>query len=131
VLPRLVLTLLAAAALLMAAAVPAQPAAKKYRGFVSLSGKPVHDGSQGAGWTLSFRERATGRVRYKACLKNLSTGSVRCFRRRTPASGRQNVFVALYVNDVGGPGRWRARWFVRGVRVAEWRFRVRPETTGP
>jgi len=122
--------LLAATAALLVTAAPAQPAAKKYRGFVSVSGKAERDASQGAGWTLSFRERATGRVRYKACLKNLSNGAVRCYRRRTPASGRQDVFVAIYVNDVGGPGRWRARWFVRGVRVAEWRFQVRPEFEG-
>ncbi len=38
--------------------------------------------------------------------------------------------MALYVNDVGGPGRWRARWFVRGRRVAQWRFRARSEREG-
>jgi len=42
-------------------------------------------------------------------------------------SGRQDVFVALYVNDVGGSGRWSARWFVRGRQVAARRFSVRPE----
>lgn len=108
-------------------AAPAEPAAKKYRGFVSLSGQPRHSGSQGAGWTLSFRERARGRVRYKTCLRHLGNGSTRCYKRRAPASGRQDLFVARYVNDIGGPGRWRARWFVRGDRVGEWRFTVRPE----
>ena len=113
-----------------AAGPSADTSAKKYRGFVSLLGTPERDASQGAGWTLSFRERAEGRVRYKACLKHLGNGTTRCYRRRTPASGRQDIFVALFVNDVGGPGRWRARWFVRGRRVAAWRFTVRPESTG-
>ena len=112
------------------AAAPADVSAKTYRGFVSLSGTPERDASQGAAWTLSFRERARGRVRYKTCLKHLGNGTTRCYRRRTPASGRQDLFVARFVNDVGGPGRWRARWFVRGRRVAEWKFRVRPEPTG-
>ena len=125
----LVATLAAVALALPAqgAAAPAETSAKTYRGFVSLLGTPERDASQGAAWTLSFRERARGRVRYKTCLKHLGNGTTRCYRRRTPASGRQDVFVARFVNDVGGPGRWRARWFVRGVRVAEWKFTVRPE----
>ena len=121
---------MAVATLSLAGAAPAEPAAKKYRGFVSLFGKPVRDASQGAAWTLSFRETADGRVRYKTCLRHLGNGSTRCYKRRTPSSGRQDLFVARYVNDVGGPGRWRARWFVRGRRVSEWRFTVRPEFEG-
>ena len=124
---RAIAVAVAVATLSLAGAAPAAMAAKKYRGFVSLFGTPERDASQGAGWTLSFRETVEGRVRYKTCLRHLGNGSTRCFKRRTPASGRQDVFVARYVNDVGGPGRWRARWFVRGDRVAEWRFRVRPE----
>jgi hypothetical protein len=41
--------------------------------------------------------------------------------------GVSRVFVARFVNDRGGPGRWRARWIVDGETVASWRFRVRPE----
>jgi hypothetical protein len=37
------------------------------------------------------------------------------------------VFVARFVNDRGGPGRWRARWRVDGRIVDTWRFTVRPE----
>lgn len=122
--------MLSLAGLAVGGAAPAEPAARKYRGFVSLFGEPVRNASQGAGWTLSFRERARGRVRYKTCLRHLGNGSTRCYKRRTPSSGRQDLFVARYVNDVGGPGSWRARWFVRGRRVGEWRFTVRPEFGG-
>jgi len=105
--------------------------APKYRGFVTVGRGPTHVGAQGNAWTLVFRERAAGSVPFKACVKHLDRPRVsRCWRGRTGASGSSRQFVALYVNDTGGVGRWRARWFVRGRRVAGWRFVVRPEFEG-
>ena len=105
----------------------AESSARKYRGYVSLGAGPVHSGSQGAAWTLVFRERVTGRVRYKVCLRHLGSNVRRCYRRRTNSRGRSSIFVARFVNDVGGPGEWRARWRARGKRRASWDFTVRSE----
>jgi len=111
---------------LLAAASPA--AADDYRGHVDrLDGRPTHEGSQGAGWRAVLREEIAGRVRYRVCLRHLGNGERRCWNRRTSRRGVSRVFVALFVNDVGGPGKWRARWTVDGERVAAWRFRVEPE----
>jgi hypothetical protein len=62
------------------------------------------------------------------CVRHLRNGERRCWRRRSRGDGVSRVFAALFVNDVGGPGRWRARWTVAGRTVATWRFRVRPES---
>jgi hypothetical protein len=102
--------------------------AATYRGYVSVGRGPTHSGVQGDGWTAVFRERRAGRVRYTVCVRHLDPPRVkRCYRRRSGRSGRSRVFIALYVNDVGGPGDWRARWLVRGRTAAVWRFRVRSE----
>jgi hypothetical protein len=107
---------------------PADESGARYRGFVDrFDGEPAREGSQGAGWRAIFEEKAAGRVRYRVCLRHLGNGERRCWDRRTNRRGVSRVFVALFVNDRGGPGRWRARWFVDGERVATWRFRVRPE----
>jgi hypothetical protein len=92
-----------------------------------LNSQPTREASQGAGWRTIFRERVPGRVRYTVCLRNLDNRVGKCWRGRTGTRGRSRIFVALFVNDQGGPGRWRARWKVAGRVVATWRFRVRPE----
>lgn len=99
-----------------------------YKGFVGLFGDPVRSASQGAGWTANFEEKDRGSVTYKVCLKHLDPPTVkRCWVRSTGANGRSEIFVALYVNDVGGAGEWKARWKVAGKVVEKWRFKVRPE----
>ncbi len=106
----------------------ASTAARRYRGYVDrLDDQPTHEGSQGAGWRAVFKERAAGRVSYRVCLRHLADGIRRCWDRRTNANGASRVFVARFVNDRGGPGKWRARWLVDGHQVASWRFKVRPE----
>jgi endonuclease YncB( thermonuclease family) len=107
---------------------PASASARRYRGYIDVfNGEPTREASQGAGWRAIFRERAAGRVRYKVCLRHLGNDAQRCWSRRTSERGRSRVFVARFVNDRGGPGRWRARWRVNGRIVSSWRFTVRPE----
>jgi hypothetical protein len=111
-------------------AAPVAEAASRgdYRGYVDrLDDTPTHEGSQGAGWRTVFKEHVEGRVRYRVCLRHVRNGERRCWSRRTGQRGVSRVFVARFVNDRGGPGRWRARWIVDGETVASWRFRVRPE----
>jgi hypothetical protein len=106
----------------------ATAAARRYRGFVDrFDDRPTHEGSQGAGWRAVDKETVSGRVRYRVCLRHLGNGEQRCWNRRTGRRGVSRVFAALFVNDEGGPGKWRARWFVDGEQVASWRFTVRPE----
>jgi hypothetical protein len=114
--------------MLGAGAGAAEASARDYRGYVDrLDGVPTHEGSQGAGWRAILEEEVDGRVDYRVCLRHLGNGERRCWNRRTNRRGISRVFVALFVNDVGGPGRWRARWTVDGEHLATWRFRVRPE----
>jgi hypothetical protein len=109
--------------------VPTAAAQSGYRGFVDrFDGVPTHEGSQGAGWRAVFRESLDGRVRYRVCLRHRRSEKQRCWDRRTNANGVSRVFVARFVNDRGGPGRWRARWRVDGRIVDTWRFTVRPES---
>jgi hypothetical protein len=126
----LVLALLTPVLVLAAVGEPPQASGgKAYDGYISLFGSgPVHEGSQGAGWTASFRERRRGRVRYRVCLKHTNSPKVkRCWRGRTGRRGRSEIFVARFVNDRGGPGRWRATWRRHGRRVDAFEFKVRPE----
>jgi hypothetical protein len=120
------LPLLLIAAALGAASGPAQAA--DYRGYVSVGRGPTHVGVQGNAWTLVLRESKPGRLSYRVCLGHLEAPRVRrCYNRRTSSRGRSSVVVALFVNDRGGTGRWRARWYVGGRSVDTWSFRVRPE----
>jgi hypothetical protein len=125
---RFVLPVLLAAAL----ALPATASAgvdpySGHIGLVSRPGEKVRSGEQGAGWQAIFRERRSGRVAYRLCLRHFDNDTRRCWNRRSRRSGRSRVFVALFVNDRGGPGRWRATWSVDGTRVAAWKFTVRTE----
>lgn len=127
---RSALTALAVAPL-AAASLGATPVEAKrwYSGHISLigGGGPVRSGSQGAGWQAVFKERRRGRVRYRVCLTHRTNKTSRCWSRATRRDGTSVVFVALFVNDRGGPGPWKATWLVRGRRVASYRFTVRPE----
>ena len=99
-----------------------------YDGHVSRLGfGKTRVGSQGAGWQAVFHERAQGPVRYRVCLAHELNHTSRCWTRTTRADGLSVVFVALFVNDKGGPGPWHATWLVRGRRVARWDFAVRGE----
>jgi hypothetical protein len=66
-------------------------------------------------------------MRYRVCLTHEQNQASRCWSRTTRADGTSAVFVALFVNDQGGPGGWHATWLVRGRRVARWDFLVRAE----
>ncbi len=100
-----------------------------FSGHISLigGGGPVRSGSQGAGWQAVFKERRRGRVGYRVCLTHRTNRTSRCWSRTTRRDGTSVVFVALFVNDRGGPGPWKATWLVGGRRVASYRFTVRPE----
>ncbi|MGH2944857.1 MAG: hypothetical protein ACRDPC_01050 [Solirubrobacteraceae bacterium] len=99
----------------------------KYRGWVGGFGERRHRRVQGQYHALRFRVNPAGRLRYRVCLSGGAADVRRCFRRRTGPRGRSEINVSLFVNDRGGPGRWRAVWRVRGDRVASWRFRLVPE----
>lgn len=99
-----------------------------YDGYVRLlGGAKTHSSFQGAGWQTVFRERVAGRVRYRVCLTHRPTNVSRCWARASRPDGRSVVFVALFVNDRGGPGAWRATFTVQRRRVATWDFTVLPE----
>jgi hypothetical protein len=40
------------------------------------------------------------------------------------------INVSIFVNDVGGPGRWYATWYVAGRVVARFTFYLAPEFEG-
>jgi hypothetical protein len=123
-----VVAMAAAVSLALGVLAPNAEAGSTYDGWVGRLGfGPTREGSQGAGWEAVFREHRIGRVRYRVCLQHLDVPVRRCYSRRTPQSGISRVFVALFVNDQGGPGRWGATWSVNGRIVATWRFWVRAE----
>jgi hypothetical protein len=120
--------LVVGAVALLAVAAPSAASARDYKGFVGLLGEPTHEASQGAGWTANFVEKKPGGVRYRVCLKHRDAPKVKkCWSKNTGANGRSEIFVALFVNDEGGPGDWIAKWFVDGRKVDKWKFEVRPE----
>jgi len=82
---------------------------------------------QGDFHMLNFRRTPGQSVRYRVCLRGGNVPTRRCFRRRLNSAGRSGINVSLWLNDRGGPGRWRAIWSVGGGRVATWRFRLPPE----
>lgn len=111
--------------------VSAAQARPLYDGYVRLIGNgKVHKSFQGSGWQTVFKERAASRVRYRVCLTHRPTKVRRCWTRTTGADGTSTVNVSLFVNDVGGPGSWRATFLVGKRRVASWDFTVLPEQDG-
>jgi hypothetical protein len=112
-----------------ALALLAQPAgAVGPRRYVDLGRGPTHFGYQGDGWTLVFANNKRHAVRYRACVRLLTgNGAHRCWSATAAPQSRSRIFVALFVNDRGGLGRWRATWFQQGRQVGEWGFTVRSE----
>jgi hypothetical protein len=96
----------------------------RYSGWVGGFGERRHRREQGQFHALRFRVQPAGRLRYRVCLSGGAADVRRCFRRRTGEGGRSEINVSIFVNDRGGPGRWRAVWRVGGARVAAWRFRL-------
>lgn len=92
-------------------------------------GKPDRAAVQGDGHSFVLLDRARRRVPYMLVLDG--PGDARKgYRGRTNRRGRDAIEASLYVNDVGGPGAWRAIWRVGKRNVAVFRFRLRPEPEG-
>lgn len=109
----------------IAVAVPAS-ASSRYVGYVGGDGRAFHTLGQGGLHKLVFTDANYSSKRYRVCIRG-GVGKInRCFRRRL-RTGFSEVEVSLLVNDRGGPGRYRVRWYVSGRSVASWRFRLRPE----
>lgn len=83
---------------------------------------------QGDFHALNFERRPGRAVRYRVCLRGGNLAVRSCFRRRSGSGGRSSVNVSLWLNDRGGPGNWKATWFVRHKAVASWRFTLVPES---
>jgi hypothetical protein len=117
---RLVLALLAVAAL--ASAVPASAGAVAYKHYVgcgvSQNAKPSHKcpkkSKKGA-----FFKSLQGNVNYSICVK-FPTGKNICAKAQPAKQG------TLYVNKITSniPGKHRVTWFVEGKRVGVFHFRV-------
>lgn len=103
---------------------------KRFRGYrAGRGGRPDRVATQGAPHRFVFVDRARTRTRYTLVLDGPGEARKR-YRGRTNRRGRDVIEDSLYVNDVGGPGRWRAIWRVAGRPVAAFRFRLRPEFEG-
>jgi hypothetical protein len=117
---RLVLALLAVAAL--ASAVPASAGAVAYKHYVgcgvSQNAKPKHKcpkrSKKGA-----FFKSLNGDVNYSICVK-FPTGKNICAKSQPAKQG------TLYVNKITSniPGKHKVTWFVEGKRVGVFLFRV-------
>ena len=66
--------------------------------------------------------------RYRVCLR-AGAGNLHQCRTRRLRYGYDEFDVSLLVKDRGGPGDYRAVWYVRGRRVASWRFHLESEGT--
>lgn len=125
---RVVVTLVALVALVCglagAAAEPALAATRSYTGTVGGFGETKRDRVQGMYHALRFRVRPARRLGYRVCLYGPTQ---RCWTRRTSSRGHSSINVSLWLNDWGGPGRWVARWYVGGRKVAVRGFLLRSE----
>lgn len=113
----------------LALPLPAAPAAAapRYVGYLGDgAGRAFHIAGQGGLHILSLTDSEFSGRRYRVCIRGGEGKLRRCFRRRL-RSGYSGVNVSRIVNDRGGPGRYRARWYVGRRAVATWRFRLRPE----
>lgn len=120
---------LLAGLLLMVAAMPATAHAyPRYVGYLGDgSGRAYHNAGQGGRHLLILTDsNPASNRRYRVCLRGGDRQVRRCFERRL-RFGLGKVGVSRLVNDRGGPGRYRAAWYVGGRRVAVWRFRLTPE----
>ena len=114
-------------ALLSLLAVPSQAVGSRYVGYLGEgSGRAFTEAGQGALHVLVFTDSRFSSARYRVCIRGGAGNLSRCFRRRL-RTGFGKVNVSLLVNDRGGPGSYRIRWYVGGRSVAAWRFRLRPE----
>lgn len=117
---------LATVLLVLVTAAPAS-ASSRYVGYLGDgAGRAFRIAGQGGLHILSLTDSEFANIRYRVCIRGGEGKLRRCFRRRL-RSGYSGVNVSLIVNDRGGPGRYRARWFVAGRTVATWRFRLRSE----
>jgi hypothetical protein len=118
---------LLASALVLLAAVPATASAyPRYVGYLGDgTGRAYHNAGQGGLHYLLLTDSTVGNGRYRVCIRG-GADLRRCFRRRL-RFGFGKVNVSRLINDQGGPGRYRANWYVSGKRVATWRFRLSPE----
>ena len=120
---------LLAIALGVSAALPAAAHAyPRYVGYLGDgSGRAYHNAGQGGlHYLLLTDSNPASNGRYRVCLRGGAADLRRCFKRRL-RFGFGKLNVSLLVNDQGGPGRYRATWYVDGRRVASWRFRLTPE----
>ena len=116
-------------ALLVSAALPAAASAyPRYVGYLGDgAGRAYHNAGQGGlHYLLLTDSNPASHRRYRVCLRGGATDLRRCFTRRL-RFGFSKLNVSRVVNDQGGPGSYRADWYVRGRRVATWRFRLTPE----
>lgn len=105
---------------------------ERFRGYRSTFEGKKADGRQavqGEFHGFTFRDQLGGRTRYRLVLLGPG-GSRKAERGRTNCNGKDKKNLSLYVNDVGGPGHWSAKWKVGGRKVAQYRFRLAPEFEG-
>lgn len=100
----------------------------KYFGYVGAGDRAVRrQRGQGGTHKLILQNPRLSRVRrYRVCIRGGSGDLGRCFVRRL-RHGYNAVEASLLINDQGGLGRYRVRWFVAGRIVTSWRFRLMPE----
>jgi len=92
-------------------------------------GKPDRVAVQGDLHRFAFVDRRRRRTAYTLVLDGPGD-AIKRYRGRANRRGRDAIEASRYVNDMGGPGRWRAVWRVGKRSVASFRFRVRPEPEG-
>jgi hypothetical protein len=121
-------TLLASLVLACAALPVTAHAYPRYVGYLGDgSGRAYHNAGQGGlHYLLLTDSNPASNRRYRVCLRGGAAQLQRCFKRRL-RFGFSKVNVSRLINDQGGPGRYRADWFVGGDRVAIWRFKLTPE----
>lgn len=120
---------LLASLLVVFAALPATAHAHpRYVGYLGDgSGRAYHRAGQGGlHYLLLTDANPASNRRYRVCLRGGAAHLRRCFERRL-RFGFNKVNVSRLINDQGGPGRYRANWYVGGRRVAVWRFTLAPE----
>jgi hypothetical protein len=128
------IVLAAALGVLLLAVSPASaawpPQKYRYTGWMSIDGTyaPEHAFSEGDSFLFQFEDRgALKSTRYRLCWSHPNGTAKRCVAR---------VYRYPHISSVraSGPrlhlGRYVARWYVRGRKVASWPFIFSPESTG-
>jgi hypothetical protein len=125
---RVTRALLATLVLVCAALPAAAHAYPRYVGYLGDgTGRAYHRAGQGGlhYLVLTDSDPASNR-RYRVCLRGGAENFRGCFKRRL-RFGFHKLNVSRLINDQGGPGRYRAQWYIGGRRVAIWRFRLTSE----